>query len=74
LISHKNNYLSIMKTTTKNPKTYEITYNPELDHLIGKVFFKEKMERARAFLKEHGLPKDIVEELNRKADLEKHNS
>jgi hypothetical protein len=32
------------------------------------------MERARAFLKEHGLPKDIVDELNRKANLEKHNS
>jgi hypothetical protein len=32
------------------------------------------METARAFLKEHGLPKDIVEEWNRKADLEKHNS
>jgi hypothetical protein len=63
-----------MKTATKNPKAYEITYNPELDYLIGKAFFKEKMERARAFLKEHGLPKDIVDELNRKANLEKHNS
>ena len=56
---------------TKNGYVFErSTYNPELDHLIGKVFFKEKMERARAFLKEHGLPKDIVDELNRKADLE----
>jgi hypothetical protein len=53
-----------MKTTTKNPKTYEITYNPELDYLMDKVFFKEKMERARAFIKEHGLPEDIVDELN----------
>jgi hypothetical protein len=49
-----------MKTTTKNPKTYEITYNPELDYLIGKVFFKEKMERARAFIKEHGLPEEFM--------------
>ena len=49
-----------MKTTNKNPKTYEITYNPELDHLIGKVFFEEKMERARAFLKEHGLPERFM--------------
>ncbi len=59
---------------TKNGYAFErSTYNPELDHLIGKVFFKEKMERARAFLKEHGLPKDIVDELNRKSELEKDN-
>jgi hypothetical protein len=60
LISQKNRYFSIMKTITKNPKTYEITYNPELDYLIGKVFFKEKMERARAFIKEHGLPEEFM--------------
>jgi hypothetical protein len=49
-----------MKTTTKNPKTYEITYNPDLDYLMDKVFFKEKMERARAFIKEHGLPEEFM--------------
>jgi hypothetical protein len=38
---------------------------------MDKVLFKEKMEKARAFIKEHGLPKDIVDELNRKAKLEK---
>ena len=32
------------------------TYNPALDHLEGQVFFKEKMERAREFIKKHGLP------------------
>ena len=49
-----------MKTKTKNTKTYEITYNPELDYLMDKVFFKEKMERARAFIKEHGLPEEFM--------------
>ena len=58
-----------MKTTTKNPKTYEITYNPELDYLIGKVFFKEKMERARAFLKSHPIPKEFFEEFEREKIL-----
>ena len=67
-----------MKTQTsitKNGYTFErSTYHPALDYLEGRVFFKEKMERARAFLKEHGLPKDIVDELNRKANLGKSNS
>jgi hypothetical protein len=66
-----------MKTQTsitKNGYNFKrSTYNPALDYLEGQVFFKEKMERARAFLKEHGLPKDMVDELNRKANLEKHN-
>ena len=64
-----------MKTETeitKNVYGFErSTYNPALDHMIGKVYFKEKMERARAFLKEHGLPKELIEELNREANLGK---
>ena len=64
-----------MKTATKNIKNVygfeRSTYNPALDHMIGKVYFKEKMERARAFLKEHGLPKELIEELNREANLGK---
>jgi hypothetical protein len=67
-----------MKTQTsitKNGYNFErSTYNPALDYLIGKELCKEKVDAARAFLKEHGLPKDIVEELNRKANLEKNNS
>jgi hypothetical protein len=67
-----------MKTQTsitKNGYVFErSTYNPALDYLIGKELFKEKVDDARAFLKEHGLPKDIVDELNRKENLEKNNS
>jgi hypothetical protein len=46
------------KNITRNGYTFErSTYNPALDYLIGKELFKEKVEDARAFLKEHGLPK-----------------
>ena len=37
-------------------------YNPALDHMMGKVYFKEKMEEARAFLKAHPIPKEFFEE------------
>jgi hypothetical protein len=50
--------------TNKNSKTYEITYNPELDYLIGKELCKDKVDAARAFLKEHGLPKRFYEKNN----------
>ena len=40
------------------------TYNPALDYLIGKELFKEKVDAARAFLKEHGLPKQFYEKSN----------
>ena len=32
------------------------TYNPTLDYFIGKGLGKEKVEAARVFIKEHGLP------------------
>jgi hypothetical protein len=49
-----------MKTTTKNTKTYEITYNPDLDYLIGKGLGKNKVDAARAFIKKHGLPERFM--------------
>jgi hypothetical protein len=49
-----------METESKNIKSSNNTYNPELDYLMDKVFFKEKMERARAFIKEHGLPEEFM--------------
>ena len=55
---------SIMKTATKNIESSNITYNPALDYLEEKVFFKEKVARARTFLKEHGLPKRFYEKNN----------
>ena len=35
------------------------TYNPALDHLIGKGLFKEKHQAAEEFLRKHGLPKEF---------------
>lgn len=54
-----------MKAATKNIKSSNNTYNPALDHLIGKELCKDKVDAARAFLKEHGLPKRFYE----KSDL-----
>lgn len=51
-----------MKTTTKNTKTYEITYNPDLDYLIGRGLGKNKVDAARAFIKKHGLPERFMKE------------
>ena len=66
--------MKMQTSITKNGYTFErSTYNPALDHLIGKELCKDRVDAARAFLKEHGLPKDIVDELNRKANLEKDN-
>jgi protoheme ferro-lyase len=50
-----------MKAATKNIKSSNNTYNPALDHLIGKELCKDKVDAARAFLKEHGLPKRFYE-------------
>lgn len=62
-----------MKTQTTITKNgYNVkrsTYNPALDHLEGQVFFKEKMERARAFLKAHPIPKEFFEEFEREKNL-----
>jgi hypothetical protein len=48
-----------MKTAIKHIESSDITYNPALDHLMGKVIFKEKHRAAEEFLKKHGLPKEF---------------
>ena len=53
-----------MKTLIENTKSSNNTYNPALDHLIGKEIGKKKVDAARAFLKEHGLPKRFYEKDN----------
>jgi hypothetical protein len=45
-----------MKTTTKQIKSSDISYNPLLDRFQGKVIFKEKLLVAEEFLKKHGMP------------------
>ncbi len=60
-----------MKTATKNIKSnnnfQRSTYDPSLDHLEGKVFFKEKLEDARETLRKYGIPKEVIEILNKRA-------
>jgi hypothetical protein len=60
-----------MKTATKNTKSnnnfQRSIYDPSLDHLMGKVFFKEKLDEAKEFLKKYGLPKEVIEILNERA-------
>jgi hypothetical protein len=58
-----------MKTATKDIKTgyafMKATYNPALDYLVGKVIFKEKLQRAEETLKKYGLPKEVMEKLQK---------
>ena len=53
-----------MKTATKNIKSSNNTYNPALDYLIGKNLNKNKVDAARAFIKERRLPERFYEKSN----------
>ena len=46
-------------------KVTESTYNPALDYLEEQVLFKEKLQRAEETLKKYGLPKEVMEKLQR---------
>ena len=58
-----------MKTAIINTKSNythtQSTYNPALDHLEGKILFKKKLDRAKELLSKAGLPKEVIEQLNR---------
>ena len=58
-----------MKTAIINTKlndTYtKSTCNPALDHLEGKILFKKKLDRAKELLTKAGLPKEVIEQLNK---------
>jgi hypothetical protein len=58
-----------MKTAIVNTKSdyshVKSTYNPALDHLEGKVFFRKKMERVKELLAKAGLPQEVVEQIRR---------
>jgi hypothetical protein len=58
-----------MKTVivnTKSDYTYmKSTYNPALDHLEGKILFKKKLDRVKELLAKAGLPKEVIEQLNK---------
>ena len=57
-----------MKTQSNVKKTsynfQRSTYNPALNHLMGKDLFKEKVEDAREFIKKHGLPERYMKKKN----------
>lgn len=59
-----------MKTATINTKpnhSFEkAKYNPALDHLVGKVIFKEKLERAEKTLSETVFPQEIIDLMTHK--------
>ena len=55
-------------TKKKNLFHEESTHNPALDYLEGKVLFKKKLERAEATLKKYGLPKELMEKLQREQE------
>jgi hypothetical protein len=63
--TEKPSILVTMKTQTGITKKGYVfersTYNPALDHLMSKELCKDKVDSARAFLKEHGLPKRFYE-------------
>ena len=44
------------------------TYNPALDHLMGKVIFKEKLKRAEKTLSETVFPQEVIDLMTRKAN------
>ncbi len=41
------------------------TYNPALDHLVGKVIFKEKLKRAEKELSETVFPQELIDLMTR---------
>jgi hypothetical protein len=40
-------------------------YNPALDHLEGKILFKEKYEQAKDILSKTVFPKEVLDIINR---------
>jgi hypothetical protein len=59
-----------MKTATINTKSNHFfekaKYNPALDHLVGKVIFKEKLKRAEKTLSETVFSQEIIDLMTRK--------
>ena len=52
-------------------RNYEYTkpiYNPALDHLIGKVIFKEKLKNAEKILSETVFPQEVIDLMTRKTN------
>jgi hypothetical protein len=41
-------------------------YNPALDHLMGKVIFKEKLKNAEKILSETVFPQEIIDLITHK--------
>jgi hypothetical protein len=52
----------------KNNNFTKPKYNPALDHLVGKVIFKEKLERAEKTLSETVFSQEIIDLMTRKTN------
>jgi hypothetical protein len=59
------NLVKIMQEKLITKSYIKSTYNPALDHLEGKILFKKKLDRAKELLAKAGLPKEVIEQLNR---------
>ena len=61
-----------MKTASINTKSSnsheKARYNPALDHLMGKVIFKEKLKRAEKTLSETVFPQEVIDLMTRKTN------
>jgi hypothetical protein len=58
-------------TITKNGYSFKrSTYNPDLDHMMGKVYFKEKHKAVEEFLKAHPIPKELLEKMQGKSNYQ----
>ena len=53
---------------TKDCTNTKTTYNPALDHLMGKVIFKEKLKRAEKILSETVFPQEVIDLMTRKTN------
>ena len=62
-----------MKTTHKNIHSIDnfqrSEYNPALDHLKDKVIFKEQLADAIQTIRKYGLPKEIMNKINKKSSV-----
>jgi hypothetical protein len=54
-----------MEKPDKLIKKTKSAYNPALDHLEGKIIFKEKFEQAKEILSKTVFPKEVLDIINK---------
>jgi hypothetical protein len=62
-----------MKTANKNTCSIDnfqrSEYNPALDHLKDRVIFKRQVDEAIQTIRKYGLPKEIMNKINKKSSV-----